>query len=101
MAIALKGVLSLILLVVILASSWLVAVLLDYYTGHGKPLKPHKRTNAAPFPNGKLENIFWFVQVRTYVVELASCDYLWRRFISGPVFLTTFFEAKLAFAVVV
>ena len=65
MAIALKGILSLILLLVILSSSWLIAVLLDYYTGYGKPLKPHKRTNTAPFPNGKLENIFWFVQVRT------------------------------------
>lgn len=65
MATAMKGLLSLILLLVILLSSWLVAVLLDYYTGHGKPLKPHKRTNSAPFPNGKLENIFWFVQVGT------------------------------------
>ena len=60
-----KGVLSFIVLTVILLSSWLVAVLLEYYTGHGRPLKPHGNTNLAPFPSDKKENIFWFVQVRT------------------------------------
>lgn len=63
MAIGLRGVLSFILLLIILSLSWLVAVLLDYYTGYGVSLKPHKRTNSAPFPNDKLENLFWFVQV--------------------------------------
>ena len=65
MVVGVKGLLSLIVLIVILLSSWLVAVLLEYYTGHGKPLKPHKNTNLAPFPSDKMENIFWFVQVRT------------------------------------
>jgi len=63
MAIGLRGVLSFILLLIILSLSWLVAVLLDYYTGYGVSLKPHKRTNSAPFPNDKLENLFWFVQI--------------------------------------
>ena len=88
-ATAMKGLLSLILLLVILLSSWLVAVLLDYYTGHGKPLKPHKRTNSAPFPSEKLENIFWFVQVGTLFC-LAS---------SGPVFSHKI--GRLVFVVVV
>lgn len=65
MVVGVKGLLSLIVLIVILLSSWLVAVLLEYYTGHGKPLKPHKNTNLAPFPSDKMENIFWFVQVGT------------------------------------
>ncbi|XP_020604256.1 transmembrane protein 62-like [Orbicella faveolata] len=63
MVVGLKGVLSLIVLIVILLSSWLVAVLLEYYTGHGRPLKPHRNTNLAPFPSDKMENILWFVQV--------------------------------------
>ncbi|XP_067032017.1 transmembrane protein 62-like [Acropora muricata] len=63
MAIGMRGVLSFILLLIILSLSWLVAVLLDYYTGYGVSLKPHKRTNSAPFPNDKLENLFWFVQI--------------------------------------
>lgn len=65
MVVGVKGVLSVIVLIVILLSSWLVAVLLEYYTGHGRQLKPHRNTNLAPFPSDKMENIFWFVQVRT------------------------------------
>lgn len=63
MVVGSRGCLSLIILVVILCSSWFVAVLLDYYTGHGQPLRQHRNTNSAPFPSDKMDNIFWFVQI--------------------------------------
>ena len=87
MAVAMRCCLSFILILVILASSWLIAVLLDYYTGHGQPLKSHKRTNTAPFPNGKMENLFWFLQVgiswgkrfhfRTGLFALKQCFFIY------------------------
>lgn len=87
--IGLRGVLSFILLLIILSVSWLIAVLLDYYTGHGISLKPHKRTNSAPFPNDKLENLFWFVQVGICMA----------RFISGPVLIFFFYKNKNHFEI--
>ena len=89
MVVGIKGFLSLIVLLVILSSSWFVAVLLDYYTGHGEPLTSHRNTNLAPFPSDKMENIFWFVQVRRSYVSLSltyMCSHHVMRIISGPVF---------------
>ena len=37
--------------------------MIDFYAGHGKSLTPHKLSDKPPFPGGKMENLFWIVQV--------------------------------------
>ena len=63
MAAAVKGLISICVVIIILVSSWLIAVLINYYAGQGKELKVQKTTHLDPVPDDKLENIFWFMQV--------------------------------------
>lgn len=63
MAAALKGLLSVCVVVIILVTSWLIAVLINYYGGQGKELKFRKTTDSDPFPDEKYDNLFWFMQV--------------------------------------
>lgn len=69
MAAALKGLISICIVVIILVSSWLIAVLINYYGGQGKELKFRKTAEEDSFPGEKLENIFWFMQVRASIVK--------------------------------
>ena len=66
MAAVLQALLSICALLIILLTSWFVAVLLDYYEGNGRTIKPHQNSNSPPFPSDKMEKIFWFVQVEYY-----------------------------------
>lgn len=43
--------------------SWAMIIMIEYYSGHGKELKPHKLSEKPPFPGGKMNNIFWLIQV--------------------------------------
>ena len=67
MAGSVQAVISFCALLLILLTSWLVAVLLDYYGGHGETVKLHQYTNSPPFPGEKMDKIFWFVQVSQLV----------------------------------
>ena len=46
--------------------SWAVVIMVDYYSGKGKSLSPHKLSDKPPFPGGKMKNIFWLLQVRVH-----------------------------------
>ena len=35
----------------------------EFYSGKGKNLTSHKLSDQPPFPGGKMNNIFWLVQV--------------------------------------
>lgn len=68
MAAVLKGLISICVVVIILVSSWLIAVLINYYGGQGKELKFRQTTDSDSFPDDKYENIFWFMQVSVWGV---------------------------------
>lgn len=45
----------------------------EFYSGKGKNLTSHKLSDQPPFPGGKMNNIFWLVQVS---FELLSSNLL-------------------------
>jgi hypothetical protein len=63
MAAAVKGLVSICIVALILATSWLIAVLINYYGGQGKGLSVHKNSDSGPYPGDRMDNIFWFIQV--------------------------------------
>ena len=60
---AARLIISLVVVVLVLCFSWFIAAVLNYYTGHGKALKPHANTNSPPFPGDRFDRVFWFLQV--------------------------------------